>query len=96
MMPALAALNPWQGSAWTDLGVWVRILQVPGHVGTGRCAIGTAPMGLSAVLTLAFLIPHCVQSGAIWLTIMLFMAVTSTGSAELIAVSSLFSYDIYR
>lgn len=36
------------------------------------------------------------QSGAIWLTIMLFMAVTSTGSAELIAVSSLFSYDIYR
>ncbi|GAB4814949.1 hypothetical protein N2152v2_001995 [Parachlorella kessleri] len=36
------------------------------------------------------------KSGAIWLTIMLFMAVTSTGSAELIAVSSLFSYDIYR
>ena len=27
---------------------------------------------------------------------MLFMAVTSTGSAELIAVSSLVSYDIYR
>jgi Na+/proline symporter len=27
---------------------------------------------------------------------MLFMAVTSTGSAELIAVSSLFSYDLYR
>ncbi len=25
-----------------------------------------------------------------------FMAVTSTGSAELIAVSSLFSYDFYR
>lgn len=29
-------------------------------------------------------------------SIMLFMAVTSTGSAELIAVSSLFSYDLYR
>lgn len=27
---------------------------------------------------------------------MLFMAVTSTGSAELIGVSALFSYDIYR
>ena len=26
----------------------------------------------------------------------LFMAVTSSGSAELIAVSSLFSYDLYR
>ena len=30
------------------------------------------------------------------ITVMLFMAVTSTGSAELIAVSSLFSYDLYR
>ena len=27
---------------------------------------------------------------------MLFMAVTSSGSAELIAVSSLFTYDVYR
>ncbi|KAL4418865.1 hypothetical protein ABPG77_002621 [Micractinium sp. CCAP 211/92] len=36
------------------------------------------------------------KSGAVWITIMLFMAVTSTGSAELIAVSSLFSYDFYR
>lgn len=36
------------------------------------------------------------KSGAVWITIMLFMAVTSTGSAELIAVSSLFSYDLYR
>ncbi|KAL4858304.1 Urea-proton symporter DUR3 [Chlorella vulgaris] len=36
------------------------------------------------------------KSGAVWLTIMLFMAVTSTGSAELIGVSALFSYDIYR
>lgn len=29
-------------------------------------------------------------------TQMLFMAVTSSGSAELIAVSSLFTYDVYR
>ena len=28
--------------------------------------------------------------------IMLFMAVTSTGSAEQIAVSSLYAYDVYR
>jgi urea-proton symporter len=34
--------------------------------------------------------------GAILIVIMLFMAVTSSGSAELIAVSSLFTYDVYR
>lgn len=36
------------------------------------------------------------KGGATLILIMLFMAVTSTGSAELIAVSSLVSYDIYR
>lgn len=36
------------------------------------------------------------QAGAILIILMLFMAVTSSGSAELIAVSSLFTYDIYR
>ncbi|GAQ85757.1 solute:sodium symporters [Klebsormidium nitens] len=36
------------------------------------------------------------QSGAGLLLVMLFMAVTSAGSAELIAVSSLITYDIYR
>lgn len=36
------------------------------------------------------------KGGAVWIFVMLFMAVTSTGSAELIAVSSLFSYDFYR
>ena len=36
------------------------------------------------------------KSGAAAITIMLFMAITSTGSAEQIAVSSLVSYDIYR
>lgn len=36
------------------------------------------------------------RGGAILMVIMLFMAVTSSGSAELVAVSSLFTYDIYR
>ena len=36
------------------------------------------------------------RPGAILITTMLFMAVTSAGSAELVAVSSLFTYDIYR
>jgi len=36
------------------------------------------------------------KSGAAAITIMLFMAITSTGSSEQIAVSSLFAYDIYR
>lgn len=36
------------------------------------------------------------KSGAMAITIMLFMAITSTGSAEQIAVSSLVAYDIYK
>ena len=36
------------------------------------------------------------EAGAIMVLTMLFMAVTSAGSAELIAVSSLITYDIYR
>jgi len=36
------------------------------------------------------------DGGAVLILIMLFMAVTSTGSAEQIAVSSLVSYDIYK
>jgi Na+/proline symporter len=36
------------------------------------------------------------KAGGILVLIMLFMAVTSTGSAEQIAVSSLFAYDVYR
>lgn len=34
--------------------------------------------------------------GAVLVLLMLFMAVTSTGSAEQIAVSSLFAYDVYK
>lgn len=36
------------------------------------------------------------NGGAVLVLLMLFMAVTSTGSAEQIAVSSLFAYDVYR
>ena len=36
------------------------------------------------------------SGGSVLILIMLFMAVTSTGAAEQIAVSSLFAYDIYR
>lgn len=36
------------------------------------------------------------EGGAFLILLMLFMAVTSTGSAELIAVSSLFSYDVFK
>ncbi len=36
------------------------------------------------------------QGGVILIVIVVFMAVTSSGSAELVAVSSLVSYDVYR
>ena len=68
-------------------------------------------MGLTAVALDVELTPEQVQLGltvpaaasvlmgeigAIMVLVMLFMAVTSAGSAELIAVSSLLTYDIYR
>ena len=68
-------------------------------------------MGLTAVALDVELTPEQVQLGltvpaaasvlmgeigAILVLVMLFMAVTSAGSAELIAVSSLLTYDIYR
>ncbi|MCP4799244.1 MAG: sodium:solute symporter family protein [bacterium] len=68
-------------------------------------------MGLTAVALDVALTPEQVQLGlvvpaaasvlmgeigAIMVLVMLFMAVTSAGSAELIAVSSLITYDVYR
>jgi len=68
-------------------------------------------MGLTAVALGVSLTPEQVQLGltvpaaasvmmgevgAIMVLVMLFMAVTSAGSAELIAVSSLITYDVYR
>jgi len=68
-------------------------------------------LGLTAVALQVDLTPHEVQLGltvpaaasallgevgAVMVLVMLFMAVTSAGSAELIAVSSLITYDVYR
>lgn len=39
--------------------------------------------------------PHTLAGGVLML-LMVFMAVTSCGSAELIAVSSLLTYDVYK
>jgi Na+/proline symporter len=36
------------------------------------------------------------QSGVVLMLIIIFMAVTSAGSAEMMAVSTLFTYDIYK
>jgi Na+/proline symporter len=52
------------------------------------CAAGLVPPA-AAVFLMG-------RPGAILITTMLFMAVTSAGSAELVAVSSLCTYDIYR
>lgn len=69
-------------------------------------SLGLASVALSLPITPdegnAGLVPpavatHLLGSGGSWLIlIMLFMAVTSTGAAEQIAVSSLVAYDIYR
>ena len=69
-------------------------------------SLGLAASALNAKLTVddasAGLVPPAAAKilmgdGGAWLiTIMLFMAITSTGSAEAIAVSSLVTYDIYR
>ena len=49
--------------------------------------------GLVPPAAAVFILGH---SGAILMVTMLFMAVTSAGSAELVAVSSLFTYDLYK
>ena len=57
---------------------------------------------LTLFLLISGLVPAAVavhlygQGGAVLLLIMIFMAVTSTGSAEQLAVSSLISYDVYK
>ena len=35
-------------------------------------------------------------AGAVMVIVMIFMAVTSSGASEMLAVSSLFTFDIYR
>ena len=69
-------------------------------------ALGLASVAISLPITAdeagAGLVPPAVaqhlmgSGGAVLILIMLFMAVTSTGAAEQIAVSSLVAYDVYR
>jgi len=70
----------------TSLGLAANALNV--ELTSDEAGSGLAPPAAAIVLL--------GQSGGVLIIIMLFMAITSTGSAECIAVSSLVSYDIYR
>merc|ERR1711904_12721 len=70
----------------TSLGLCALALQLP--IKSSEAGAGLVP---PAVATHLF-----GSSGSAMMAIMLFMAITSTGSAEGIAVSSLVAYDIYR
>lgn len=70
----------------TSLGLAALAMQLP-------ITADEAGAGLVPPATALFVLG---KGGATLILIMLFMAVTSTGSAELIAVSSLVSYDVYR
>ncbi|OEL13843.1 Urea-proton symporter DUR3 [Dichanthelium oligosanthes] len=71
----------------TSLGLGALALRLP--LTTAEAAKGLVPAATATVLM--------GESGAVLLLIMLFMTVTSAGSAELVAVSSLFTYDdVYR
>ena len=43
-----------------------------------------------------FVTLYITTAGAVLVIIMIFMAVTSSGASEMLAVSSLFTFDIYR
>ncbi|DBB03406.1 TPA: hypothetical protein ACH3X3_010770 [Trebouxia sp. C0006] len=70
----------------TSLGLSVVALDLPLTIDEGNLGL-VPPAAALAILG---------NGGAILVVVILFMAVTSSGSAELIAVSSLISYDIYR
>jgi len=70
----------------TSLGLCSLALQLP--ITAGEAGSGLVP---PAVATHLF-----GKAGSVMMSIMLFMAITSTGSAEGIAVSSLVAYDIYK
>ena len=67
----------------------------------GLCAVALQ-LPISSTEAAAGLVPPAVathlfgSSGSVMTLVMLFMAITSTGSAESIAVSSLITYDIYK
>nr|AGS56986.1 solute:sodium symporter [Salicornia europaea] len=70
----------------TSLGIGALALDLP--ITSNEALHGLVPPATAVALM--------GKAGAVLLLIMLFMAVTSSGSAELIAVSSLCTYDIYR
>merc|ERR1712232_193511 len=70
----------------TSLGLCALALQLP--ISASEAGAGLVP---PAVATHLF-----GKGGSVMMAIMLFMAITSTGSAEGIAVSSLVAYDIYK
>ena len=69
----------------TSLGMATAALNIPISMGEVNNGL-TAAKGATALMG---------SGGGVGILVMLFMAVTSTGSAELIAVASLFTYDIY-
>lgn len=80
--------------------VWFTIpFALATSLGLASCAL---QLPISAAEAGAGLVPPAVathlfgKAGSVMMAIMLFMAITSTGSAEGIAVSSLVSYDIYK
>ncbi|CAL8465288.1 g4823 [Coccomyxa elongata] len=70
----------------TSLGIAAVALDLP-------ISTDEANMGLVAVASASYVLG---QGGVILMLIIIFMAVTSAGSAEMMAVSSLFTYDIYK
>eukprot|EP00434_Breviolum_minutum_P038728 symbB.v1.2.034367.t1/scaffold4423.1/size39831/3 len=70
----------------TSLGLCAVALQLP--ISADESARGLVPPAVATHLFGTF--------GSVMMAVMLFMAITSTGSAEGIAVSSLVTYDIYK
>lgn len=70
----------------TSLGLAAVALQLP--ITASEAGSGLVPPAVATEL-----LGH---AGAVLILVLLFMAITSTGSAESIAVSSLVAYDIYR
>ena len=70
----------------TSLGLAAVALQLP--ISSGEAGSGLVPPAVVTHLFGGF--------GSFMMAVMLFMAITSTGSAEGIAVSSLVTYDIYK
>merc|ERR1712232_335151 len=70
----------------TSLGLCALALQLP--ISASEAGAGLVPPAVATHLFGKF--------GSVMMAVMLFMAITSTGSAEGIAVSSLVTYDVYK